>query len=181
MKKWDMVLRPLRGICIGQSRMGRNWQSSSPSIKQLACLMAAWSCRCCRWCTRLLKQRLSWTAVPAHLTDGVAFSIFHTDPSDKGLVHSKRFRKPSSFHHPPPELSRKNFLQEKHSYGVSSSAILSLSSHVPLDRRSHWGLSKLLISVTEQELPDFVCQQIHCTKLLFFQTCISNLSGPNLH
>lgn len=114
--------------------------------KAAAPLAAGMFCRCCRWSTRLLKQRFSWTAVPAHLTDGLSFSIFHTDPSDKDLVNSKRFREPSSFHPPPPELSSKNFLQEKHSYGVSNSAILSLSSRVPLEKWSHWGLSKALLS-----------------------------------
>lgn len=85
--------------------------------------MAAWSCRCCRWSTTSWSRSCLELPLPAH---EVLFSVFHTDPSDKGLMFSKRFRRPSSFHPPPPELS--SFLQEKHSYGVSYSAILSLSS-----------------------------------------------------
>lgn len=124
-----------------QDRVG--WVGTGRAAAPLA---AGMSYRCCRWSTRLLKQRVFWTAVPGHLTDGLSFSVFHTDSSDKGLVHSKKFREPSSFHPPPPELSSKNFLQEKHSYGVSYSAILSLSFHVPLEDWSHRGLSKPLLS-----------------------------------
>lgn len=142
-----MVLRPLRGVCIGKSRMNSNWWIAAAS------LAAGMSNSC--WVRQVLLVeyktpgvggRLPWTAVLAHLTDGVAFSVFHADPSDKGLVHRERVMKPSFFHSPPPEFSSKSFLQEKQGYVMPSSAIPNLSSCMLLDGGSHWGVSERLLS-----------------------------------
>lgn len=149
--------------------------------------MAAWSCRCWSWATRHTwskgKAALNCSACTSYWWGGILCLSCRSFLTR--VLCSERLKKPSSFHPTPPELSSKGFLKENRD-----------TLHLPLQfptfppecfqiveatEESMKHSSLQFTSVTKQYVPHFVCQQIRYNKLLFFQTCISNLHRPNLH
>lgn len=145
------------GMRIGKGRMSRSWQRSSWEAEKLplaaatsATSPAACSHRCWWWITKPPGGgwRLTWTAVPAHLTDGVTFSVFFYGSTwlDFGAQWVQCRSLPSPIITIQSSVTK--FLQEKQRYIMSSSVISSLFSCMLLRGGSHWeGSEPLLFSV----------------------------------
>lgn len=175
-EKWKIYFWGLWEVCVKERA---EWVGTSKAAAHLAAGMSN-SCSVLQVVVVGYKTlwRLPWTAVPVHLTDGVAFSVFHADPSDKDLVHSKRVRKPSSFHPPPPELSSKGFYKKNRATScllhLSSSATPNLSFCMLLGGGSHWGHSKPLLSSVyfcEKTVSPLFCLS---TNLVLSTNCFSS-------